>query len=437
MKKQGHFFIVDLPTFDAVCKMEDPDATAAYLVLAAGTQGAGKVTSWSREAIATRLGFNWRKADECVARLVDRGFVRWITKSSRRARLELPIYETRQKPSVAEGRVLNLVQEGMHPKSDTEIRAASRLCGMGWLASIEDGWCAIDERQIVAAFLPLSLLGDGKGIATETPCIIERIRKGRDAMAFHLLAHLYAAQDLAHLGGVDSRLLRKTFDKEQVFATADKIVWKFEGGRDWVNWTTETIPHRGKGEGRGEKYFERVQLLEDAGAIEWLIALAEDQAHNATIIYPVAILRHGKIVLQEPESLTGQFATAAAVEIAERGEAPGYWHQPGRYLLTTDRLYRQASLIGIPRLRARARTENAKRWMADRMANCSEWEDYFRKVLIGHNSDKLDALERAKSRLQCEFNATSTIPQCDLNVSSESAMHDAVLRTCASGGMRS
>lgn len=439
--KRGHFFIVDVPTFEAVCALQDADAAASYLILAAGCTGSSRGTSWSREAIANRLAFNWRKASECLDRLVEKGHAKWLVEPSprRRPRIELPLIETRYRPSQADQRLLDRIREGYQPDCPKEQRSAERLRHDGWATVKDSNWLAIDERPEQPAFLPLSLLGDEKGMPSDEASIIERIRKGRDAMAFHLLVHLYAAQDLANLGGVDSRMLQRRFTRTQAYETSSKTVWKFDACRDYMWWIATTTPHlhEGKeGDEPAKQYFERVRLLEDAGAIEWLIALAEDQEPNANIIYPVAIERHGKLVMDEPETLTGQFATAATTAIAMREEPASEWFQPREYLLSADRLYREAALIGIPRLRARPRTGNVARWQAERREVCEDWIDYFRGVLIEYHSDQLEALDRERSRHQLGINSASTGNQLDLNDSGESPMHEPALRAVASGGQR-
>ncbi len=70
-KQRGQFFIVDVPTFVAVCDLGDVDAAAAYLILAAGTGPDNRTTTWSREAINQRTGLNWRKADAAITKLVE------------------------------------------------------------------------------------------------------------------------------------------------------------------------------------------------------------------------------------------------------------------------------------------------------------------------------------------------------------------------------
>ncbi len=76
--KKGSFFIVDRPTFAKVCDLGDPDLAAAYLVLAAGTGADNRTSSWSREAINRRTALNWRKANDCIAKLEKQGLAEWI-----------------------------------------------------------------------------------------------------------------------------------------------------------------------------------------------------------------------------------------------------------------------------------------------------------------------------------------------------------------------
>ncbi|EZP66104.1 hypothetical protein BV97_05775 [Novosphingobium resinovorum] len=87
-KRRGNFFAVDLETYRAVCALQDPDVAASYLILAAGTGADNRTSTWSREAINERTSLNWRKARDCVDKLIEAGFASWIRRGAR-PRLDL------------------------------------------------------------------------------------------------------------------------------------------------------------------------------------------------------------------------------------------------------------------------------------------------------------------------------------------------------------
>ena len=132
-KQRGQFFIVDVPTFVAVCKLGDVDAAAAYLILAAGTGPDNRTTTWSREAINQRTGLNWRKADTAIAKLVQGGFAQWLTPSvAPRPRLALPLLETRQPLPPRLQKLAERIADGDVLKSAQDLRDANFGAGLGW-----------------------------------------------------------------------------------------------------------------------------------------------------------------------------------------------------------------------------------------------------------------------------------------------------------------
>jgi hypothetical protein len=424
---------VDVPTFAKVCELGDPDAAATYLILAAGTGPDNKTSSWSREAINRRTALNWRRADACITKLEKAGFVRWLVKGTRKPRLSLPIVETRKALTPKSAQLVAELHIGCQPRTKAELNLAEQLEAQGWIEREGSGWREIAERPFIRAYMPNSLVGDETGRATGESTIVDRIRMARDAMAFHLLVHLYQAQDLAELGGVDRTLLRQVFERETHLATGQFQVWAFKQTIQEVHWVDATRPHWVKPEGEKNgavDYFARVRILEDAGALEWAYMLAEDQETSSIPVYPVAVVRHGKVDWSEPESVAGAYASRAACalidepQMVDRCENAG----PQQFLLPADRLARKATLVGIPRLRGRARTANARRWLRERTDTCREWIQAWRGVIAEHAPEML---AEADTRF-ADFNAASTVPQGgvqgglqrEVNGPRCSAMHD-------------
>lgn len=375
-KQRGQFFIVDVPTFVAVCKLGDVDAAAAYLILAAGTGPDNRTTTWSREAINQRTGLNWRKADTAIAQLVKGGFVQWLTPSGApRPRLALPLLETRQPLPPRLKKLAERLVNGEDLKSAQDLQDANLGAKLGWFEQIEGWWFLRSERPMVKAYLPKSLAGDETGKAMAGRSTIDNIRKARDPMALQLMVELYAKQDLAEYGGVDRQALRTRFKRVKALATGRYQIWRFGESRQWVTFEeglSHHAPERTEAEWRAGKYdgrdfFRRVEILEDAGALEWVYYLAEDDSGTSTHIYPVAVVRHGKIVWNELESIVGSFATRAASALYANAALARKWEDemPDAFILPAERMLREAALVGVPRLRHRAKTSNAGRWRAD------------------------------------------------------------------------
>lgn len=431
MSACGHFFLIDVPTFDAICQLGHPDAAAAYLILAAGTGPDNMTSSWGRDAVAKRTALNWRRADACTTKLEQHGFLRWIEKSSRKTRLLLPVLETRHPLSPRRAAIVKKIAAGGQPESGAELAAAQEAEGLGWLHVDETGdWRSIATRPMQPAYLPISLIGDEMGRVTSETSIVERVRKARDAMAFHLLIHMYRLQDLAEHGGVDPYALYQMGERGLVVSTAQFDVLQFANLRSWVRWTDDMLPHRRDTEAPGDDLFKRLAVLEDAGAVEWSLVMAEDDKRDALPIYPAALLRFGKIVPDAPESIVGAYALAAACALAGKPDVLDSWAHAASasFVLPVDRMNRHATLIGIPRLRGRARTRNAQRWTADLHRIAREWIAVFRGIIAEHAVELLEPLDRRFADFNGDFNVdlneSSTLLQRDINDSSQSAMHE-------------
>ncbi|OJY67140.1 MAG: hypothetical protein BGP16_18285 [Sphingobium sp. 66-54] len=439
-KRRGHMFLVDVPTFAKVCSLGDADASAAYLILAAGTGPDNRTSTWSREAINKRTALNWRKADGAMAKLEQNGLIRWLSgKGTRKPRIDLPPVETRQPMQKHVAALASRIAQGEQPRTAPEKAAATLGRQQGWLACDDAGvWSCVPSRPAKMAFLPMELVGDAFGATDNTATtIVDRIRKSRDPMALQLLVDLYALQDLAEQGGVDRQHYYTKFDRETGPATGSLQLWKFERGGEWVAWNGPLDHHRREptasekkqGRNAGSDFFDRARVLADAGALEWVYYLAEDDSPTSPLIYPAAVQRHGKMVWTELESIVGGYATRAACALshdaADKLDYAKRWENcaPSNFLLPADRLARQAALIGIPRLRHRARTSNASRWRQELVEGAKSNIAMLRGIIAENAPALLDEADRRFADFNDASKKASTLHQCDINDTSQSGKH--------------
>lgn len=420
-KNRGHFAVLDVPTFRKVCQRYDADTAAIYLCMAMGTDAAGQVSSWTREPIRRRLSLSWRVIDRKLDQLERDALISWHNKSSRKNRIHLKLHETRpMKPGYAAA--FPRLRAGTFPANEKEWRLFEQMAEDGW---IDDDMQVIERRKIQPAYLPLSLVGDERGMPTGSPCIVERIRKARDPLAFLLLVQMYAAQDLPETGGTAWDFIWRKFDEEKVICrTAETAIIAASDPREWTRFSVVTADHRAeRGEADAALYFERMKILQDASAVEFVLAVVEDDQPGAQVIYPLGVLRHGKLVRDEAEHAVGVLATGAGLALT--GDADQLEHHlcqaPHSWRVPVDRMYRKATLMGIPRLVARPKTRATERWQADRIELFREWCDYFSAV-IRENAPEL--LEKS-GRLQRDFNEASKLLQRDINDLMGSANHTA------------
>jgi len=457
-KNRGHMFLVDVPTYAAVCNLGDADVAAVYLILAAGTGADNRTSTWSREAVNKRTALNWRKADASFAKLEKHGFLRWLSgKGTRKPRLDLPPLETRKPMQKHVAALADRILHGEQPVTATDKGSATIGKDQGWLAQDDDGvWRFLADRPMVKAYLPMSLVGDEKGKPIAGSTMVERIRMSRDHMAFRLLVDFYALQDLAEHGGVDRQSFYRQFQREKAGATNEFQVWRFNGREVFVRLGCGFEHHKRKPnekeladgwkpENSAAGFFGAAGILEDAGAIEWVYYLAEDDKSDSNRVYPVAVERHGKVVWSEIESIVGSFAIRAACALSKakiNGTMPDAKEceraMPAEFLLPADRLARQATVVGVPRLRQRAKTSNTARWRKELIDDASTVIAMFRGIINEHAPELLADADRRLA----DFNGASTesstrnstLVQRHINDTSWCGKHDgSVLRTGGEG----
>lgn len=420
-KNRGHFAVLDVPTIRKVCQRYDADTVAIYLCMAMGTDATGQVSSWTREPIRRRLSMSWRAIDRKLEVIERDGLIAWHNKSSRKNRIHLSLHETRPMHSGYHA-ALERARAGVAPASARDLRIAEQLAADGWL---DAGGQVIERRKIQPVYLPLSLVGDERGMPTGAPCILERIRKARDPLAFLLLVQMYAAQDLPETGGTAWDFIWRQFDQEKVvYRISETAVISASDPRDWTRFCDLTADHRSKrGDDDATLYFERMKILQDAGAVEFVLSVVEDDQPGAQVIYPLCVLRHGKLVRDEPEHAVGVLAIGAALALS--GDADEVEHHlsqaPHRWRVPVDRMYRKATIRGIPRLVARPKTRATERWQAERLELFRHWCAYFSAVIRENAPEMLDK----SGRLQRDFNEASKLLQRDINDLMGSANHNA------------
>lgn len=408
----GFFTYTDLPTFTDLCQRGDVDKAVAFLTLSMGTGKTGLQSYWGTDAIRKRLGVRWKRADQWMKGLEKDGFIDWPNKGARRPKINLKLVENRpMRPGYAAA--LERVRKGTFPANDREARLLEGLIEDGW---IERDFTVREQRAFEKSYLPLSLVGDDKGLPIDGPCILERIRRSRDPMAVLLLVQMYAAQDLPEIGGSDPRFCWMEFAEEEVvFQSAQLKILQAHSRKKFMQWFDPTERHRTSCATQEDvnAYFERVAILEDAGALEFVLAAVEESALDPTVIYPLGVMRHGKLVESEPEHAVGQLAIGAALALRSQPGMVDQWldYAGQGWLAPVDRHYRKAKIVGIPRLVARPKTTATRRWHAERIELCCQWASYFAGLIAEHAPELLGET----GRLQRYLNAISTFTQGDLN----------------------
>lgn len=308
------FFAIGLAEWRQACEI-GLNPAVAFLVLACGTGRDNQTTAWSANAVQEYGGIRWERAKPAIEQLVKAGLVT-LAESSTKAR-------PRYKLKISENRI--------------------------WL-----------PKNVV---MPL---------AGEEP-IVHRLRQTQDVMTLRLFVELYHAQNLAADGGISRDVVYRKYEKKVCRDVGNMVYLGFTDAGTWVTWETDvTKAHLGKGENRGEPFFQRINTLREMGLIQEGTYLFESTSAEAEILFPV----NGP----EPEERT---IHAKAYEVVETNLQGGTaLLEQHEYVIPVYRHQKTAELYGIFRMRFRAQTANTGAWYAVLKEKTGAAMDMFRRAMV-------------------------------------------------------
>ena len=358
MGERGAFFGPDCDVFETVASRGSLDHCAAYLVLANGTGADHRTTKWSSKAIKVYIGCRWAKAQSLLDDLIAWGAVRPI-KSGKFPRYDLPPAREMIVVSEAERRAADKALSGEDVKRSEKahLRNAERK---GFVERHRDGWRIPQKRR---AWIPRDLIettrSDGR-----TP--LRALMRARSKEALRLLVRLYELQDLPAFGGVHWRALRMEFDRLDPIRAGALNVWQFRQGVRSVFWDRfPGIEHDG--------FWDTLEMIEDAGLLEWVATVVEADEEGAQPMFPVAVWRNGAWLHDGPEIEIH----AAAESAAHRLVGEQFALEDDAIAIPIERLAKNAQLVGIPRLIWRPKTAATAEWWAWINEAREQWVERF------------------------------------------------------------
>lgn len=325
-KGSGDFFAVDAGVWDKLCRKGSVNMPTAYLVMARGTGHDNRTTSWSTNAIEQRTGISRPQAKLAVQKLVADGFIR-IDKEGRRPRYT--------------------------------ILPAGKTTEPDWI------------------WLPNAIIDGAAGEVSP----IELLRQSASLPALQLFVELYHAQSLAHYGGIHWRQLREVYERCRVGQRGQYVVWGFK------HKTTEVF-HRsapfvvGKPVSQDRKVGEdeKTLVLWDALGILRATGLAEYVGHvidadtdESSIVHPYAMGETG----EPDERVISLEAHRAGRAMLTEGQCS--WADDHNLMLLPAEQHRtEIQLVGLLRLRYRARTALTATWYDSE--KWKEWAATYQRI---------------------------------------------------------
>ena len=306
------FFAIDRRVW---AKVQDlgMNPMVAYLVLACGTGGDNKSTSWSTQAVAKYAGIGIERAKSAIAQLISAKFIAHASGSTRvKPRYELIL------PNEVNG--------------DLEERI--------WL-----------PNTIVV----------GTPAGTDQPPV-HRIRSAGDVWALRLFVDLYHAQNLRDDGGISPNVLKQNFDRERVAEQGIYVVWAFRPGKLSGNWEGPFAAQRMRQHKKGTDHpvWHSVRLLTSMGLLVFVPHLVENSTSEAEVLHPYGCGARGH---EDLENAIGEAANDAATSMADwRISDSKFADFP--HWCPVKKTLPDVQMAGIARLLYRPQTSRTAAWYA-------------------------------------------------------------------------
>jgi len=306
------FFSVGQKTFIKACDM-GMNPACAMLAMACGTGKDNQTTKWSAEAVANHIGVRWTTAKEAVSKLLDSGLVSLKTENRTR-----PTYK--------------LAKEG------------------------DPIW------------LPKAII---EGAANEvTP--VNRIRQTQDVMTLRLFVELYSAQNLREDGGISTKVMYQSYDRQRAGERGIHVVWDFSYKNEYVSWGAAATPHYRKDlpKNEGADFFKRKRVLLSIGLLEWVPYLFDGPKGE-----PIHAMHADGLQLEQD--------LFNAANAAGQSMLPaGYENRVQGFLVPVPAHVEQVQVIGIARLRYRPQTKLTSAWWADHHSTCQSFADGYNTLMV-------------------------------------------------------
>jgi hypothetical protein len=367
--KRGNFFAVDRRAWHHVCGLGGINPAIAYLVMARGTGGDNRTTSWSVNATEKHTPIARSRAKAAVGCLVEAGAVT-KTSGGDRPRYyltpahEIPVLGLRSKLDAYEAGLVKKVKRGERI-GKVHLPSLRQLVGQGHLSEADGHFTIAPEPGSTPEWiwLPNELVSGAVG---ETPPIAW-IHHSGDVMQLRMFIDFYDTQNLVENGGVSCTLLWKKFSRVEIGRYGEFIIFGFRQAGAWVRWKSITLCHRRKltadekaaDENEGRDFWRRLGRLIDLGLVEWVPHLVDNESDETEIIHP-----YGTGDSDSIEDRLGRLAHQAAVAVltdAQRDRAIEHDHRLAP-ILATD--FPEVQMIGVLRMRYRAKSSLTAAWMA-------------------------------------------------------------------------
>jgi hypothetical protein len=225
---RGCFFAIDQRIWARLTEV-GMNESVAYLVLAQGTGGNHRATSWSVNSLKIYAGISWERGKAAIANLVQHGFIQLAARhTSGKPRYELLTFFELQQLGASkcmdalESADRELLAELAGGRQPTLVRGrnsrAESLLKRGLLARDTHGIYRLpepltDDPGENLIWLPNTIV-TGTQRGEESP--VRRLRAAGNIWALRLFVDFYSAHNLRDNGGISPHVIRQEFARIQI-----------------------------------------------------------------------------------------------------------------------------------------------------------------------------------------------------------------------------
>lgn len=369
--------MLDQGIFHKACGLGMRPAVA-LLVLTRFTGRNGTTTRASAHAIEQRTGIGRKAAADAIEALVRAGIVTRSGSMTRPKYTIAQVVDTRLPLSPNQAAALARALRGEKlSRSDNALMGNVVLAGHALRR--DQRWEEVPPPDREPVWLPNALVDgiDGR----ESP--VELVRQTGDAMALRLLVDLYATHRLDEWGGINPKVVREEFREVFRHAVGTVFVLAFEPQRKAADWNSITEPHRAPPPETGRNLWERLNILQRFGLVHFVPHVLDGDGATA---YPCSAA-----VGESDERELGVAARHAAEALildvgdpASRAAFGDHFHKPGTVVVVVPRHMERASVVGIGRLKFRARTRANTAWLTNLTEISAKWLPIFAQMKSQH-----------------------------------------------------
>jgi hypothetical protein len=388
-KKRGEFFAIDRRIWGEICNLGRMNEPVAYLVMAQGTGGDNRSTSWSTTSLKKHAGISWDRGKPAVQCLIEHGFIRYSENhSTSKPRYELSSWaefvasaeasHERKTTSLSNyNRLLvnDVRNNQLGRMSKGKREDLKRLVEFGILSQHGSyDHYTVSKCPFVTAdpdliWLPNTII---TGTNKREPSPICRLRSAGDVWALRLLIDLYHAHNLSDNGGISPWVIRENYESKLVGEQEIFKVWAFKRANGTFWWEGPFGPHlkRPKSENQDSPAWESVRWLQNQGLLTFVPHLWENDSKQAEVLHSYGIRGIGGEPI-EIEIANAAYATALSMVPSAKSAAAmreGY-----SYFAPVQSALPKVQMIGVARLTYRPRTRKTSDWYAELHKSAKAW----------------------------------------------------------------